>query len=625
MIEKTNHKNIHRINAEIFVLKLFSTGRPPTFVANDFKLKREFMCNEEVLLLTELYLKKLINIWEMNFQEVSIDFYNESIHAKPAITSNQDLNIEHHNAMNNKIDANKNINIQDKSDEFKRVSIISSDNDKSFPSGTKTRMSDDEIKDLTKNIPLFNESAKSSTIKETIGLDQSNKSTKIENHSAEKLSLSDSRPLPKEVSIQSKPAGINLGINAGINPGTIPATNIIQKNITPLTPSFTIPANARIGEKFNCKIIGKLSDNRALQILDVIIPSEIGLKFDFITQELQGIPLISGEHTLSLQWKEPNSTTRLSGQCLLVIIPDAKSLWKNIDPPQDDPYPKQNEDSALLRTKDFNIAAASTRGRSHAHVGSFRDDDFYISHDAASGWSVVIVADGAGSAKNSRWGSKLAVEAAGHHLSNNLAGDTGHSLNSLIANWNTDATNVKKAISDKFYYLFQESSVAAIKSIEKEAAIKGSTPKEYSTTLLAAAVKRVEKDIFLSTFWMGDGAIAVYGPSGKIRLMGTPDSGEFAGQTRFLDRAALSDQATFSKRITIGLCSDVTSVILMTDGISDPRFETDNGLLDPLKWDSLWNEISPYLASKTPELDLVKWLDFLTPGHHDDRTIALLW
>lgn len=62
--------------------------------------------------------------------------------------------------------------------------------------------------------------------------------------------------------------------------------------------------------------------------------------------------------------------------------------------------------------------------------------------------------------------------------------------------------------------------------------------------------------------------------------MGTPDSGEYAGQTRFLDRTALNDQTAFGNRINIGLRSDVTSVILMTDGISDPRFETDNGLLD---------------------------------------------
>jgi hypothetical protein len=141
---------------------------------------------------------------------------------------------------------------------------------------------------------------------------------------------------------------------------------------------------------------------------------------------------------------------------------------------------------------------------------------------------------------------------------------------------------------------------------------------------LAAAVRRTEAGTFLSTFWMGDGAIAAYGPSGKVRLMGVPDSGEYAGQTRFLDRAALVDQG-FSKRVQIGFWADITAILLMTDGISDPRFETDNGLVDPSKWDALWNEILPYLSGSNPEQNLLSWLDFLTPGHHDDRTIALLW
>ncbi|MFP1497944.1 hypothetical protein ACLB1Q_34345 [Escherichia coli] len=32
------------------------------------------------------------------------------------------------------------------------------------------------------------------------------------------------------------------------------------------------------------------------------------------------------------------------------------------------------------------------------HAGSFRDDDFYINHCQETGWSVMLVADGAGSA-----------------------------------------------------------------------------------------------------------------------------------------------------------------------------------------------------------------------------------
>ena len=63
----------------------------------------------------------------------------------------------------------------------------------------------------------------------------------------------------------------------------------------------------------------------------------------------------------------------------------------------------------------------------------------------------------------------------------------------------------------------------------------------------------------------------------------------------------------------------------MTDGVSDPFFETDNGLADPARWDLLWNEIEAQLSDAAPEQRLLDWLHFFKPGHHDDRTIALLW
>ena len=62
----------------------------------------------------------------------------------------------------------------------------------------------------------------------------------------------------------------------------------------------------------------------------------------------------------------------------------------------------------------------------------------------------------------------------------------------------------------------------------------------------------------------------------------------------------------------------------MTDGVSDPYFETDNGLSDPAKWKKLWDEIAPKLEEPEPEKALTDWLHFFNPGHHDDRTIALL-
>lgn len=197
-------------------------------------------------------------------------------------------------------------------------------------------------------------------------------------------------------------------------------------------------------------------------------------------------------------------------------------------------------------------------------------------------------------------------------------------MTQALGDWSTDMTAASKAMSAPFYLLFQEASKLAVQAIESEAQSKAAQPKEYSTTLLAAAVRRDGNETFLATFWMGDGAIAAYGPRGKFRLMGTPDSGEFAGQTRFLDRAALTDPG-FGKRLGLGRYSDLTGVMLMTDGVSDPRFETDNGLADAAKWDALWDEISPLLALPDPDRALIEWLDFFTPGHHDDRTIAVLW
>jgi hypothetical protein len=289
-----------------------------------------------------------------------------------------------------------------------------------------------------------------------------------------------------------------------------------------------------------------------------------------------------------------------------------------------DPYYKPNTDDVLLVTPNYKIAAASRRGRSHEHVGSFRDDDYFVKHDEASGWSVLIVADGAGSAKSSRWGSKLAVEATGSHILSQLTGAFGSQMTQALAGWSTDMTVASKSMSAPFYLLFQEASKLAVQAIESEAQSKGVPSKDYSTTLLATVVRRDGNDTFLATFWMGDGAIAAYGPREKVRLMGTPDSGEFAGQTRFLDRAALNDQG-FGKRLGLGRYSGLAAVILMTDGISDPRFETDNGLADAANWDALWDEINPHLTAADPASSLVEWLNFFTPGHHDDRTIAVLW
>ena len=67
----------------------------------------------------------------------------------------------------------------------------------------------------------------------------------------------------------------------------------------------------------------------------------------------------------------------------------------------------------------------------------------------------------------------------------------------------------------------------------------------------------------------------------------------------------------------------------MTDGVTDPKFETDANLFKIEKWDDLWIDLSKEVDFKDDNESsadqLLKWLDFWSPGNHDDRTIAILF
>jgi hypothetical protein len=405
-------------------------------------------------------------------------------------------------------------------------------------------------------------------------------------------------------------------------PGATPAGGAPQGRVVDRAASFQAP-NAKAGHAYQGMIERVGAAAGSTQLREVRLPDELGLSFSESEHTLLGTPSVAGDHELTFQWSS-DGLTWSPGKCILIVNPEPRSLWKINEPAAELPYRKAHLDGQLITAPRFKIAAASRRGRSHEHSGTFRDDDFFIHHGAASGWSVIIVADGAGSAKSSRRGSKLAVDAAGAHLVASLAGAPGAALSPLIKGWDADPAAAGRTVGEQFRQLFLETGNLAVQAIEAEALAQGASAKDYATTLLVAAVKKEGDATFLATFWMGDGAIAAYGPRAKVRLMGTPDGGEFAGQTRFLDRAALADSA-FAKRIGIGCYTNLAAVVLMTDGVSDPRFETDNGLADAGKWDALWDEITPCLAAPDPDQQLLAWLEFFTPGHHDDRTIAVLW
>ena len=418
-----------------------------------------------------------------------------------------------------------------------------------------------------------------------------------------------------DVEVQTSPA---------LSPGQVP----INPQRSGLTLQLTAPPkarvaipNARVGERFSSPVAIALDDGQKATISNVVFPRDIGISFEKEQQLLTGTPTESGDIDISVLWSCP-SHQDCETKLLFVVNPDPRSLWKVIDPPEDAPYRKAHLESSGLSMDGVRIAAASRRGRSHEHSGSFRDDDFYVNLSHDTGWSIMLVADGAGSAVNSREGSRIAVKTAGDYLFNQLNGLNGVNLKKHIAAWEGSDQQTTK---DFMLHHFKQAATLAVNSIQNEAICAELPVKSYSTTLLATIALRTDTELFAAAFWLGDGAIGAYSPSGKVRILGNPDSGEYAGQTRFLDQTIIAD-ASFTGRISVGKWSDVSHLILMTDGVSDPLFETDNGLRSDAKWTRLVNELSPLLADANMAPGrLGDWLNFFSTGNHDDRTIAVMW
>lgn len=378
---------------------------------------------------------------------------------------------------------------------------------------------------------------------------------------------------------------------------------------------------------------------------------------DYLQGTISGVPDVSGTLTVTLTALPQNITLEVSFE----LLPDPKKLWKQI-PSQFDRYERADDEIASISPdksgadggeksseQGFTVIGASHRGRSHAHEGKPRDDSMGMYYDRDSGWYVTVVADGAGSAKYSRKGSEIACSTALDICRMKLTADG--ELASLIDRYvNTvsaeekseEIIRLQKSIKLKLYYILPVCALESRKKIISEArsvnsSLSGDAPekqyseKDYATTLLIAVAKRSRDRWFTASFSIGDGAIAVLQDDGELCLMSEGDSGDFAGQTRFITMASVyADASAIVRRIKMHVCGRPAAIMLMTDGVSDPKFASDTEMESAHAWQSLFKELKDnrIITDSDPADDeaqrLLEWLDFWSPGNHDDRTIVIL-
>ncbi len=371
----------------------------------------------------------------------------------------------------------------------------------------------------------------------------------------------------------------------------------------------------------------------------------IGLQGNSIEHNIcviSGTPSEVGSFEIVIKYKYKGAVDEkdlLQRKFPIAINPDPRTLWKNIPTPVDIEYYHPDSDRTYVKVEardgrpQKDIVAASQRGRSHAHEGNPRDDHFRVEYLEDCGWYIMAVADGAGSAKYSRKGSWLACDTSVEHCKSYFSDEKSlHDFEEYITTYNGEANDeYRKLLGDSIHQLIGNAAFKSYKSIEAESNAKGVPIKNYATTLLLAVCKKFDFGWFVASFWVGDGAMCIYDKERSyFKLLGTPDEGEFAGQTRFLTMPEIfRDVTSFYGRLKFSIEQDFTSLMLMTDGVSDPMFETDANLNKIEKWDALWENITKEVEltddNTESQYQLLKWLDFWSQGNHDDRTIAILY
>ena len=357
---------------------------------------------------------------------------------------------------------------------------------------------------------------------------------------------------------------------------------------------------------------------------------------------ISGVPTTAGSFEIVLRYKYKGCIDEkdlLQRKFPIAINPDPRTLWKDVPTPEDIEYYQPDSDHTYVKVEardgipQKDIVAASQRGRSHAHEGNPRDDHFRVEYLEDCGWYVMAVADGAGSAKYSRKGSWLACDTSVEHCKSYFSDEKSlHDFEEYITTYNGEANDeYRKLLGDSIHQLIGNAAFKSYKAIEAEAVSKGVPIKNYATTLLLAVCKKFDFGWFVASFWVGDGAMCIYDKERQyFKLLGTPDEGEFAGQTRFLTMPEIFRDATsFYGRLKFSIEQDFTALMLMTDGVSDPMFETDANLNKIEKWDALWENITKVVKltddNTESQYQLMQWLDFWSQGNHDDRTIAILY
>ncbi|OMP80189.1 PP2C family serine/threonine-protein phosphatase [[Flexibacter] sp. ATCC 35208] len=367
---------------------------------------------------------------------------------------------------------------------------------------------------------------------------------------------------------------------------------------------------------------------------------EIGLVYHKEQATIAGTPTVSGDHKIQLLFSLEGAPVNVK-VFNLIINPDPRSLWKDIPGDVNDPYWKEDNVMAAAQLGDKQMVVSSKRGRSHKNVGTFRDDDFAYYSSDKKGWSVVAVADGAGSSLFSRKGAQIACNATINYFQQFFEESKEKEIEETDHSAIESLTVVaKKHMYQAVKYVYEQIKAEAEKHSELNPTLFNNKNKSileyYHTTLIFVVFKKFDFGYLILSFGIGDCPIILL-QEDKVQLLNQLDVGEFGGGTRFITQPEIfhSKEIPMKSRFNVTIAPDFCYLFLMTDGIYDPKFEVEANLQNLALWKKFMedlngdNEEKVIVDFKQPAIEvatqLSAWMDFWSTGNHDDRTLAIIY
>jgi hypothetical protein len=362
--------------------------------------------------------------------------------------------------------------------------------------------------------------------------------------------------------------------------------------------------------------------------------ADCGLEYDIKAKVISGIPKTSGDITLFFSYNfegEEEDAVINHKKVTIIINPDPKSLWKDIPSDVNDVYAKRDNIVETVSFLGLRLMIASKRGRSHANKGSFRDDDYAYS-ELQDGWGILTISDGAGSAVYSRKGSLLACNAVVNYFAEHFTKENTSLLDEAITTYQRDHS-IRARLLDIAVPHLSGAAKQAYADIEDFAAGINVAVSDFHATLAFLLVKKFPEGYAFLSFAAGDCPIVLVDKSFEwVKPLNRLDVGEYGGGTRFITMENIFTKNDFEERFNFEFTFTLPHVVLMTDGIYDPKFEVEANLFKQEKWQTFFEDlggnnndgINVFLTDGNTNKNLSDWMDFWSPGNHDDRTLMVL-